>query len=1024
MRGGENVLSSERSRRRRPNKAAVGVVVMVVVWLGLAVPAWSAPMRAVNVSLAPTSVVAGSSHAFVFTFTDVNAGTGTISIVVPKAASGTPWTAPQVSNPAHPGFVAVNRGSCNSAGSAGVTGTGPWTITASFKCSHDKTCRSRTHGRCRPRSHRRFTVTYGARGALATAPTKVARDTFATSVNDGHVFRTATQPKVAVTAGRASALQLGDLRDGAVAGTGQTLTVTAQDRYGNTANGYRGTVDLTSSDPKAALPAKYRFTAGDAGSHTFSVTLKTAGSRTVTVRDTARATLTATSRPAAVSPASASHLIVVGPPHAVAGHQQTVVVRALDSYGNAATGYTGTVAFSSSDPQTSLPSNYHFTAADGGVHSFAETLKTSGPQTVTARDTTSPGIEGTQTVVISAGPAAALQLTPDPSLTTFDGSPLATAGQTFNVTLAAIDQYGNTATGYTGTVALSSSDDQTPIPGGNAGSGTVQFSPGDSGSITLPGIAFFTKKIYFAEASLTAVDTTNSQITGALNFQVLPGRAVGYACPAQPDLITRDANGDLTGVDTLDPAPGVNDELGLQVIAVDQYGNNATNRVPQGTIGALLPAGYEGAAPQVSTSDPQAVIKPGSGFSANPPFIGTPPVDITLRSAGAQSVTITDPNNPNLTQTCIYQVDGPRAYTGTVNVPTPQTTGNTTVQLTAFSYLPPNDPGVTFNTTDTPLNPPQVNDPNVSGQLDSFGVVSPSQTGPPTIFWDLDPTNPPAGTITCDTQGPCSVSGPEQIHYTIQDQYGNHSTGTITIKPWHPTIPPGIVQYASTMVGASIQCASAGCTADGNGGLVLGTTYHGNIVRVSDDSATVQVGSTMINVGNAANSGLTVGAPVSMIIDKPLVVSGAQPDCTPTAGVSCEPSSFADVTIILGDTRNPSKEVPGEYEDQIFGMCAGNTDLFCPDVSVNVVQPPPATVGSPYSFQFTGGSSLSNGGEFLTFVASGSPNSTPPGLTLSASGLLSGVPTTPGVFGFFVQANGVTSGAVGSHSFTMVVNSS
>ncbi len=44
------------------------------------------------------------------------------------------------------------------------------------------------------------------------------------------------------------------------------------DPYGNVATGYTGTVDLSSTDPRAVLPA-YTFTATDAGTHTFAVTL-------------------------------------------------------------------------------------------------------------------------------------------------------------------------------------------------------------------------------------------------------------------------------------------------------------------------------------------------------------------------------------------------------------------------------------------------------------------------------------------------------------------------------------------------------------------------------------------------------------------------------------------------------------------------------------------------------------------------------------------------------------------------------
>ena len=51
------------------------------------------------------------------------------------------------------------------------------------------------------------------------------------------------------------------------------MTVTAYDAYGNVATGYTGTVDLTSSDPHAVLPASYTFTDVRPGKHSFPVTL-------------------------------------------------------------------------------------------------------------------------------------------------------------------------------------------------------------------------------------------------------------------------------------------------------------------------------------------------------------------------------------------------------------------------------------------------------------------------------------------------------------------------------------------------------------------------------------------------------------------------------------------------------------------------------------------------------------------------------------------------------------------------------
>jgi hypothetical protein len=78
----------------------------------------------------------------------------------------------------------------------------------------------------------------------------------------------------------------------ATTGSPFNVTVTFKDAYGNRAI-YLGTVTFTSTDPQAVLPASYTYTAADSGAHTFSVTLKTAGTQLVTVTDPPSTTLSA-----------------------------------------------------------------------------------------------------------------------------------------------------------------------------------------------------------------------------------------------------------------------------------------------------------------------------------------------------------------------------------------------------------------------------------------------------------------------------------------------------------------------------------------------------------------------------------------------------------------------------------------------------------------------------------------------------------------------------------------------------------
>jgi hypothetical protein len=75
-------------------------------------------------------------------------------------------------------------------------------------------------------------------------------------------------------------------------------------------------------------------------------------------------------------------------------------VTAKDALSNVATGYRGTVHFTSSDGSATLPANYTFTAADSGTHMFSATLKTVGTQSLTATDTATTSITGSQTGIV------------------------------------------------------------------------------------------------------------------------------------------------------------------------------------------------------------------------------------------------------------------------------------------------------------------------------------------------------------------------------------------------------------------------------------------------------------------------------------------------------------------------------------------------------------------------------------------------------------------------------------------------
>ncbi|HET6632914.1 MAG TPA: hypothetical protein VFG73_09440 [Rhodanobacteraceae bacterium] len=98
-----------------------------------------------------------------------------------------------------------------------------------------------------------------------------------------------------------------------------------------------------------------------------------------------------------IEAAPATHFSLSAPTPVAAGTSASgLTVTALDASGNPATGYTGSVHFTSTDGRALLPAD---TALANGTGSFSFTLNSAGNQTITATDTVSPGITGTSNTI-------------------------------------------------------------------------------------------------------------------------------------------------------------------------------------------------------------------------------------------------------------------------------------------------------------------------------------------------------------------------------------------------------------------------------------------------------------------------------------------------------------------------------------------------------------------------------------------------------------------------------------------------
>ena len=228
----------------------------------------------------------------------------------------------------------------------------------------------------------------------------------------------------------------------ATAGTAFSFTVTALDAGNATVTSYAGTVHFTSSDGSAVLPADSTLTNGVG---TFSATLITAGSQTITATDTGNTSITGTSNAIAVSAAAATHFTVSAPASATGNIAFNFTVTALDQFNNTATSYAGTVHFTSSDGSATLPANSTLT---NGTGTFSATLRTGGNQTITATDTGNASINGTSnTIVVAAAAQADVGI-----MKTASGA--AFGGESITYTLVVSNAGPATATGVTVTDVL------------------------------------------------------------------------------------------------------------------------------------------------------------------------------------------------------------------------------------------------------------------------------------------------------------------------------------------------------------------------------------------------------------------------------------------------------------------------------------------------------------------------------------------------------------------------------------------
>lgn len=544
-------------------------------------------------------------------------------------------------------------------------------------------------------------VAVGA-GAKSCDDTGLASGTYTYTVTA--VFRSWTAASTASSAVTVNAATLDHFTvsapSTATAGTAFSVTVAAKDASNNTLSAYAGTVHLSTSDLNApVLPGDYTFVSGDNGTHTFSnaVTLKTAGSQTVSVNDTVLTSKTGTSSTITVGGTTLDHFVVTGPSSAsVANAFTTATTSARDVYNNPASGWTSAtkcVAFSGpgSAPLGTAPSYpaQGSCAAGQSSLSFDASGQASGFSiTLYKAETTSLTVTGlaktgtSTTFTVSPGTATSFLVTAPSN---------ATAGTPFTVTsLTARDAYNNVATAYAGahTIAWTGA--------GNAPNGTAPTYPTTSVAFTA-GVSTTTLNATFVKAesvTLTASETAGP--SGSAPITVAAGSAANL-------LVSAPANATAGTSFT------------VTLTARDTFNNTATSYTGAHTIAWSGPSSApNGAAPTL----PATSVSFTSGVSTT---------TLTATLVKVESATLTaSATSPTLVGSATISVSHGSASNFLVNAPASATAGTafTVTSLTARDAF--NNIATTYAGTHTIVWSGPATAPG--GQAPSFPTTSVSFT--------------------------------------------------------------------------------------------------------------------------------------------------------------------------------------------------------------------------------------------------------------------------------------------------------
>ena len=274
---------------------------------------------------------------------------------------------------------------------------------------------------------------------------------------------------------------------------------------------------------------------------------------------------------------------------------------------------------------------------------------------------------------------------------------------------------------------------------------------------------------------------------------------------------------------------------------------------------------------------------------------------------------------------------------------------------------------------------------------------------------------------------------------TVSNVGGSPTSGMVTVTD---TLPAGLT--ATAIGGTGWSCVLGTLTCTRSDALAAGSSYPAITltVNVANNAAASLTNTATVSGGGETNTSNDTASDATTIATTTYTVGGNVSGATSPAALTLSDSTHGTSQSLSssgaftfptplpnGSNWNVAVTTPPSGQTCVVANGTGtnlsanvtNVQVTCATVLVTIAPAALAdgTFSLSYSQQLSTSSSDSVSHAPYTFTLTS--GGLPPGLTLSASGLLSGTPTVVGSFSFTVQAAG-SGGASGTQAYTLIVD--